>query len=76
MEFQVGQIFSISFTIGDDYIMSTAHFTGDTLKVGGDTIFICKLASGKEYGFTQAKLASFLPLNDPSKRDHADSITM
>ena len=76
MEFQVGQTFSILFKIDDDVILSTASFTGDIVTIGNDTIYLCTLASGKEYGFTQAKLSQFRSLNDPANRQQADSITM
>ena len=76
MEFKVGQIFNILFKIEDDVIITTASFTGDVITIGNDTIYLCTLASGKEYGFTQAKLSQFKSLNDPTNREQADSITM
>ena len=76
MKFKVGQIFNVSFTIKDTVTLSTAHFTGKTLQLNGDKVFLCELASGKRYVFTQALLDSFAPLNDDSLMDTATSITM
>ena len=76
MEFKVGEVFKIVFIIDDDIIPTTASFTGDVIKMGTESIFMCILASGKEYGFTQAKLSQFEPLNNEANRSQAESITM
>ena len=76
MEFKVGQPFQILFKIDDDIILSSATFTGDVITIGNDTVYICTLASGKPYGFTQEKLSQFEPLNNKDNRQQAESITM
>tara|TARA_R100000152_G_C6605625_1_gene61247 strand:- start:172 stop:405 length:234 start_codon:yes stop_codon:yes gene_type:complete len=76
MKFKVGQIFNVSFNINNSHTLSTAHFTGKTLMLNGEKVYLCELASGKRYVFTQALLDSFAPLNDDSLMETADSITM
>ena len=76
MQFKVGETFRLSFKIDDKNIPASATFTGDVITIDGSPIFICTLASGKEYGFTQEQLDSFAPWNDPSLRSQVDHITM
>ena len=71
-----GEQFRLSFTIDDKLVPTTAIFTGQSITIDASKIFICMLASGKEYGFTQAQLNSFAQWNDESLRDTVDSFTM
>ena len=76
MKKAIGETFTLSFLIDGKNIPTTAVFTGDVITIDGSKIFLCKLASGKEYGFTQAQLDSFAPWNNPELRSQEDSITM
>jgi hypothetical protein len=74
--FKVGVPFEVLFKIKDDNILSTASFTGKVVQIGGEDIFLCTLASGKRYGFSQAKLKSFASINDDSLCEERDSLSL
>ena len=77
MEFTVGQPFFISFMIDGEFIMTSAAFTGQTVTIRNETIYLFKhVTTGREYGFTADKLKTFRGLNDSDARGSADSITL
>ena len=76
INFKVGETFFISFLIEGSVALSSASFTGKTLVIQGVKCFLVKLASGKDYAFTQAQLDEFAPLNDESQIAREESITM
>ena len=76
MKFKIGEMFIISFIIKGASALSSASFTGKTLLIKGVKCFMVKLASGKDYAFTQAQLDEFAPLNNPELMDTQDSITL
>ena len=76
MNFKVGESFLISFLIEGSVSLSSASFTGKTLVIQGVKCFLVKLASGKDYAFTQAQLNEFAPLNDETQVTREEHITM
>tara|TARA_R100001082_G_scaffold83733_1_gene50461 strand:+ start:708 stop:941 length:234 start_codon:yes stop_codon:yes gene_type:complete len=76
MNFKVGESFLISFIIEGSVSLSSASFTGKTLIIQGVKCFLVKLASGKDYAFTQAQLDEFAPLNDETQVTREEHITM
>jgi len=76
MKFNKGVSFLISFIINGAAALSSATFTGKSITIQGTKMYLVKLASGKDYAFTQQQLDEFAPLNDPSLQEEHDSITL
>ena len=76
LEYKVGVPFEVMFKIGDSNILSTASFTGKVVTIENETIFLCTLASGKRYGFSQAKLKTFASCNDDSLCEERESLSL
>jgi|TARA_R110002050_G_scaffold102656_6_gene211343 hypothetical protein len=76
VEVNKGDKFRLSFNIDGSIVPTTAIFSGTVINIDDQKIFICMLASGKEYGFTQKQLNSFAQWNDESLRETVDSFTM
>jgi len=76
MKFATGVSFLISFIINGAAALSSATFTGKSITIQGTRMYLVKLASGKDYAFTQAQLDEFAPLNNPELMDEHDSITL
>ena len=76
MNFKVGETFLISFLIEGSVSLSSASFTGKTLVIQGVKCFLVKLASGKDYAFTQAQLDEFAPLNDETQVTREEYVTL
>ena len=76
MKFNKGVSFLISFIINGAAALSSATFTGKSITIQGTRMYLVKLASGKDYAFTQAQLDEFAPLNDASLQEEHDSITL